>query len=218
MADDCSRDPDAVGRCPPYSTPVTAEPRFLASSHLTLLLVNEEHLRALLPGERIVASPPGASPLRAWLETGDPESYCGPLVISWVFFWHMSLWDEQGGYTYSPRFFARIISEGQDPFIMQMDAAWHERANTTMALIANKRTVHHIPLAYVQRFLFERGNVDVFVFPDWDFELLTMEVMLHPHCLRASRSLLGTALMDPQHRQKKRRDFGPSPPPDLGGR
>jgi hypothetical protein len=218
MAGDCSRDPDAVGRCPPYSTPVTAEPRFLASPHLTLLLVNEDHLRALLPGDQIVASPPGASPLRAWLETGDPESYCGPLVISWVFFRHMSLRDEQGCYTYSPRFFARIISDGQDPFIMQMDAAWHERANITMALITNKRTVHHIPLAYVQRFLRERGNVDVFVFPDWDFELLTMEVVLHPHCLRASRSLLGTALMDPQHRQKKGRDFGPPPPPDLGGR
>jgi hypothetical protein len=57
MADDLSRDSDAVGRCPPYGTPVTAEPRFLTAPHLTLLLVNEEHLRALFPGERISSLP-----------------------------------------------------------------------------------------------------------------------------------------------------------------
>jgi hypothetical protein len=218
MADDLSRDPDAVGRCPPYGTPVTAEPRFLTSPHLTLFLVNEEHLKALLPGEQIVTSPPVASPLHAWLATGDPEAYCGALVISWVFFRHMSLRDEQHCYTYSPRFFARVVSEDEAPFIMQMDVSWHERANATMGLAANSRTVHHIQLAYVQRFLHERGNVDVFVFSNWDFELLTMEVVLHPHCLRASRSLLGGALIDHQHREKKRRGFGPPPPPDLRGR
>jgi hypothetical protein len=59
---------------------------------------------------------------------------------------------------------------------MRMTAAWHEQANTTMTLAASGRTVHHIPLAYVHSFLCERGNVDVFLFPDWDFELLTMEV------------------------------------------
>jgi hypothetical protein len=197
MAGDFSRDLDTVGRCPPYGTLATAEPHFLASPHLTLLLVNKEHLRALLPGERIMTSPPEASLLRTWLDTGDPESYCGPLVISWVFFRHMSLKDEQGCYTYSPRLFARIILEGQEPVITQMDAAWHERANTTMALSANNRTVHHIPLACVQRYLRKRGNVDVFVFPNWDFELLTMEEVLHPNCLRASCSLLVGALIDP---------------------
>jgi hypothetical protein len=82
-----------------------------------------------------------------------------------------------------------------------------------MALAASGRSVHHIPLAYVQRYLHERCNVDVFSYPEWYFELLTMEVILHPHCLRASRSLLGSALVDPKHREKKRRDFGPPPVP-----
>ncbi len=52
MATDSKRDPDAVGRFPPYSgrvlSPRDVEPRFLDSPHLTLLLVNAEHLRAIL--------------------------------------------------------------------------------------------------------------------------------------------------------------------------
>ncbi len=102
MATDSKRDPDAVGRCPPYSgralSPRDVEPRFLDSPHLTLLLVNAEHLQAILPGERLVTSPPIDSPLHAWLTTGDPEAYCGPLVISWVFFKDMTLPDEEGRY------------------------------------------------------------------------------------------------------------------------
>ncbi len=124
MATGFNRDPDAVGWCPPYSgrvsSPRDVEPRFLDSPHLTLLLVNEEHLRAILTGERLVTSPPTDSPLHAWLSTGDPEAYCGPLVISWVFFFkHMTLRDEEGHYTYNPLFFARVVSPGQSPFVIQ---------------------------------------------------------------------------------------------------
>ncbi len=128
MADSLSRDPDAVGRCPPYSRkeagPADVEPRFLTSPHLTFLLVDVEHLRALLPGEWIVTSPPADSPLHDWLSTGDPEAYSGPLGISWVFLRDMSRRDEQGRYTYSPRFFARVVAEGQEPFSIQMTPAW----------------------------------------------------------------------------------------------
>jgi hypothetical protein len=138
MAADFKRHLDAVGRCPPRaSSPRDVEPRFLDSPHLTLLLVNEEHLRAILPGERLVNPPPPTdSPLHAWLSTGNPEAYCDPLVISWVFFRDMTLRDEEGRYTSNPLFFARVVSQGRRPFVIQMTSAWHERANSTMALPA----------------------------------------------------------------------------------
>ena len=223
MADDVNRDPDARGRCPPYFSPVITAPRFMNAPHLSLLLVNADHLGALLPGEERVTSPPVTSPLYDWLVTGDPEAYCGPLVISWVFFRHMSLRDNLGRHTYAPRFFARVISQGGDPFIIQMTSEWFERANETMALAACGRTVHHLPTEEVQSFLHYRGHRASPITPEWSFELLTMEVVLHPHCLRASRSLLGGALVQTGHRQVARRDgkktdFGPPPSPDLGGR
>ena len=102
--------------------------------------------------------PPTDSPLHAWLTTGDPESYCGPLVISWVFFKDMTLRDEEGRYQYNPLFFARVVSPGQQPFVIQMTSAWHERANTTMALPARGRSVHHIPARLVQVSLKARGH------------------------------------------------------------
>jgi hypothetical protein len=223
MATSFKRDPDAVGRCPPYSgrvsSPRDVESRFFDSPHLTLLLVNEEHLRAILPGERLVTSPPTDFPLHAWLSTGDPEAYCGPLVISWVFFQDMTLRDEEGRYTYNSLFFARVVSQGQRPFVIQMTSAWHERANTIMALPACGRTVHHIPAWLVQAFLQARGHFVHRPFPDWEFELLTMELVLHTHCLRASRSLLGGALLgSTTSLDLRRQDFGTPPPTDLGGR
>jgi hypothetical protein len=195
------------------------EPRFVHSPHLTLLLVDEAHLRALLPGERIVTSSPVSSPLHAWLSTGDPEAFCGPLVISWVFFRDMTLRDNQGRYTYNPRFFARVASEGQEPFSIQMTSEWHERANTTMALPACGQTVHHLPLRWVQAFLQARGHGDPHPTPDWDFELLTVKVVLHQHCLRASRSLLGGALLgSTSSLDLGTPDFGTPPSTDLRGR
>jgi hypothetical protein len=219
MAAAFNRDPDAVGRCPPYSRGDPVESRFVNSPHLTLLLVNDEHLRALLPGERIVTSPPDNSPLHAWLSTGDPEAYCDPLVISWVFFRDMTLRDDQGRYTYNPLFFARVASEGQDPFSIQMTSEWHKRANTTMALPTCGRTVHHVPLRWVQAFFQARGHGDPRPIPDWDFKLLTVEVVLHQHCLRASRSLLGGALLgSTTSLNLGKQGFGTPPSTDLGGR
>ncbi len=223
MAADFTRDPESVRRCPPCSmrasSPRDDEPRFLDSPHLTLLLVNEEHLRAILPGERIVNSPPPDSPLHAWLFTGDPEAYCGPLLISCVFFRDMTLRDEDGRYTYNPLFFARVVSQGHSPFVVQMTSAWHERANTTMTLPARSRSVHHIPGRLVPAFLQARGHYAHRPFPDWDFELLTMEVVLHPHCLRACRLLLGGALLgSTTSLDLSQQDFGTPPSTDLRGR
>ena len=214
-----NRDPDAVGRCPPYSMRAPVEPRFVNSPHLTLLVVDNAHLRALLPGERIVTSPPINSPLHAWLATGDPEAYDGPLVISWVFFRDMTLRDDRGRYTYNPQFFARVASEGQETFAIQMTSAWHERANATMALPACGRTVHHLALRWVQPFLQARGHGDPHPNPEWDFELLTMEVVIHQHCLRSSRSLLGGALLgSTTSLNENTQDFGTPPSTDLRGR
>jgi hypothetical protein len=223
MAADSTCDLESVGRCTPYSTrassPRDVEPRILDYPHLTLLLVNEEHLRAILPGEQLVNSPPRESPLHAWLSTGDPEAYCGPLIISWVFFRDMILRDEEGRYTYNPLFFARVVSQGHSPFVVQMTSAWHERANTTMALPARDRSVHHIPGRLVPAFLQARGHYDHRPFSGWDFELLTMEVILHPHCLRASRRLLGGALLgSTTSLDLSRQDFGTPPSIGLRGR
>ena len=81
MADDVRRDPDAVGRCPPYprrpigsSAPDT---RFGKAPQLALLVLSPEHVGAILKGERIVNAPPSASPLAAWLTSGDPEDFQG---------------------------------------------------------------------------------------------------------------------------------------------
>ncbi len=133
--------------------------------------------------------PPTDSPLHAWLSTGDPEAYCGPLVISWVFFRDMTLRDEEGRYTYNPRFFARVVSQGRRPFVIQMTSAWHERANTTMALPACGRTVHYIPLRLVQAFLQARGHCDQRLFPDWLGVRTPHDGGRPPHALFARLSL-----------------------------
>ncbi len=86
MADDFSRDPDAVGRCPPYPRqPLPAavsETRFLASSHLTVFLLSHEHMLEVLRGKRVVTTPPHHSPLAQWLCSGNPEDFDGPILIS----------------------------------------------------------------------------------------------------------------------------------------
>jgi hypothetical protein len=54
-----------------------------------------------------------------WLTSVNPEDFQGAIVISMIFFHHMSLRDSQGLYTYKPRFYARVTSEGVVPFTMQ---------------------------------------------------------------------------------------------------
>jgi hypothetical protein len=86
MAGDSSRDPDAVGRCPPYPRqplPVSvSETRFLASPHLTVFLLSHEHMSEVLRGERVVTAPPQHSPLAPWLCSGNPEDFDGPILMS----------------------------------------------------------------------------------------------------------------------------------------
>ena len=222
MADDVRCDPDAVGRCPPYPRrPIGSsapDSRFSKAPHLALLVLSPEHVGAILTGERIVNAPPPASPLAAWLTSGDPEDYQGTLLISWVFYRHMSARDEAGRYTYSPRFFARVSSEGIAPFTMVMSQEWHERANETMALPACGRSVHHVPRSWVLPMLVLKSQRDLPPYPAWEFELLTQEVVIHRHCLRASKPLVGSPLYGTKSVRSNGEDFGPPPPPDLGRR
>jgi hypothetical protein len=128
--------------------------------------------------------------------------------MSWVFFRHMTLRDEQGNFTYKPRFYVRVASEGIAPFTMEMPSEWHEKANATMALPACGRSVHHVPLRWVLPVLLRRGQREVLILPEWECEVLSHEVTIHRHCLRASKFLLGTAIYDD-------RDKAPQPQPDF---
>jgi hypothetical protein len=131
----------------------------------------------------------------------------------------MSLRDDRGHFSYNPRFFVRVVSDGLAPFTMLMDQEWHERANVTMALPACGRSVHHVPRNLVRPLLATRGQRDVPVFEDWEFEVLTQEVVIHRHCLRPSKPLVGTTLYDDKDLDPAPRpDFGVPPPADLGRR
>jgi hypothetical protein len=213
MADDLNRDPDAVGRCPPYPrqrVPASIfESRFLTSPHLTAFVLSHEHMIEALRGERIVTTPPRQSPLAAWLCSGNPEDFEGPLLMSWVFFRHMTLRDEQGNFTYKPQFYVRVASEGIAPFTMERPSEWHEQANATTALPACGRSVHHVPLRWVLPVLLRRGQREVLTLPEWECEVLSHEVTIHRHCLRASKPLLCTAIYDDRDRTSQSQpDFG----------
>jgi hypothetical protein len=169
--------------------------------------------------ERLVTSPPPSSPLAAWLTSGNSEDFDGPLIISWVFYRHMTLRDSQGRFTYKPDFYVRVTSEGLSPFTMRTTAEWHKRAESTMGIPACGRLVQHVPQAWVRPLLLNRWPRQLAPHPDWEFEILSMEVVLQSHWLRASRPLLEISLFKtdaPDAHSSS--DFGTPLPPDLGGR
>ncbi len=219
MADDLSRDPDAVGRCPPYaivSSPAT--PQFLSAPQLVLLVLSQEHMETFIQGEPVVTSPPASSPLAAWLTSGNAEDFEGPLIISFVFYRHMTLRDSDGRCTYKPNFYVRVTSEGLPPFTMHTTSNWHSKAKSTMGLPACGRVVHQVPRAWVRPLLLNRWTRVLPPHPDWEFEILSMEVVIHSHSLRASRPLLELSLFRQDSPGSSSSDFGTPPPPDLGGR
>jgi hypothetical protein len=63
-----------------------------------------------------------------------------------------------------------------------------------------------------------KAQRDLPPYPEWEFELLTQEIVIHRHCLRASKPLLGTPLYDARDARSSWEDFGPPPSPDLGRR
>ena len=198
MADDFSRDPDAAGRGLPYlrqPLPDSAsETRFWTSPHLTALVLSHDHMLEVLRGERVVTTPPPQSPLAPWLRSGNPEDFEGPILISWVFFRHMTLRDAQGAFTYQPQFYVRVASEGVAPFTMQMTAEWHGQANQTMALPARGRSVRHVPIRWVLPVLLLRGQREDLTLPEWECEVFSQEVIISRHCLRGSTHVVGRTL------------------------
>jgi hypothetical protein len=220
MADGLSRDPDAVGRCPPYATVTSSStPRFRSAPQLDLLVLSQEHVETIIQEERLVASPPAASPLAAWLSSGSSEDFDGPLIISWVFYRHMTLSDPQGRFNYKPNFYVRVTSDGLPPFTMQTTSEWHSKAESTMGLPACGRVVHQVPRAWVRPLLLNRWTRVLPPHPEWEFEILSMEVMLHSHFLRAARPLLGISLFKSEAEDSRSSpDFDMPSPSDLGGR
>jgi hypothetical protein len=214
------RDPDAVGRCPPYATITSSSmPRFLSAPQLVLLVLSQEHVETIIQEKRLVTSPPASSPLAAWLISGNPEDFDGPLILSWVFYRHMTLRDSQGRFTYQPNFYVRVTSDGLPPFTMQTTSTWHSKAEATMGLPACGRVVQHVPLRWVRLLLLNRWTRTLPPPADWDFEILSMEVMLHSHYLRASRPLLEMSLFKTDTPDaNSSSDFGTPLPPDLGER
>jgi hypothetical protein len=110
---------------------------------------------------------------------------------------------------------------------MVMSQEWHERANETMTLPAFGRSVHHVPPSWVLPMLILKAQRHLPPYPEWKFELLTQEVVIHRHCLRASKPLVGITLYDAKDVQitswsegvvGTNPDFGPPPPSDLGRR
>jgi hypothetical protein len=122
----------------------------------------------VLRGERVVTVLPKGSPLARWLNAGDPEDFEGPILISRVFFCHMSLRDNQSAFTYPTHFYVREASDGIAPFSMQMSSEWHEKANTTMALQACGRSIHHVPLRWVLPTLLRRDQHNTLTLPEWN--------------------------------------------------
>ena len=88
MFDDDDLDPEAAGRCPPYSDLIPSA-RFSAP-HLSLLVLRTEDVSALFPGDLVVSSPPTTSPFHAWMVSGVPGTFVGPMIHSMVFHRHLS--------------------------------------------------------------------------------------------------------------------------------
>ncbi len=121
-----------------------------------LLVLSQEHVETIIQGEPLVTSPPASSPLAAWLNSGNAEDFDGPLIISWVFYRHMTLRDLQGRFTYKPNFYVRVTSDGLPPFTMQTTSNWHNKAESTMGLLACGRVVQHVPQSWVRPLLLNR--------------------------------------------------------------
>ena len=80
MSDSADMDPEAAGRCPPYSD-LLPSARFSAP-HLSLLVLSRADVSSLFPDELVVSSPPMTSPFHDWMVSGVPETFVGPMLHS----------------------------------------------------------------------------------------------------------------------------------------
>jgi hypothetical protein len=178
MFDDDDLDPEAAGRCPPYSDLIPSA-RFSAP-HLSLLVLSTEDVSALFPGDLVVSSPPTTSPFHAWMVTGVPGTFVGPMIHSMVFHRHLSRRGLDDSRPYKPQFFARATSVGVPPFLISMRHEWFSSACDYAGVPALGHSVIHASSRQVQPFLNAGGHAppDWETPPDWLFEVLTKQLVI----------------------------------------
>ncbi len=178
MSDIGDRDPEAAGRCPPYSEQIPSA-RFSAP-HLSLLVLSTEDVSSLFPGELVVSSPPTTSPFHDWMISGVPETFVGPLLHSMAFNRHLSRRGSDNRFSYKPQFFVRATSTGVPPFLIAMQ---HERFSSACEYATRPalgRSVIHVDSLRVQPFL----NAGSHAPPEWEtptdwlFEVLTKQLVI----------------------------------------
>jgi hypothetical protein len=150
-----------IFRCSPYAhLPQPGKCR--APCHLTLLVINLEHLLGLFPGE--LSAPPPTSPLYDWMTNNIAESFVGALRVSWVFYRDAQQRDDRGDTVYHHQFFARVWAPNQGAFIMRMSSEWFEAARSYTDSPSLGICVHHVQPKFTPK--------------DWEFEMLTKLMVL----------------------------------------
>jgi hypothetical protein len=162
-------------RCSPYAhLPQPGKCR--APLHLTLLVINVEHLLRLFPGE--LSAPPTTSPFYDWMANNDTESFFDALCVSWVFYRDVQQRDDRGDTVYHPQFFARVSAPNQDTFIMRMTSDWLEATRRYTDSPSLGRCVHHVRGPMIKKTLRKQVHRPQFIPKDWELEVLTKLVVL----------------------------------------
>jgi hypothetical protein len=176
--EDPALDPEDPGRCPPYSDLIPSA-RFYAP-HLSLLVLSQEDVSALFPDDPVVSSPPTTSPFHAWIVSGVPGTFVGPMIHSMVFHRHLSRRDLDDSRPYKPQFFARATSAWVPPFLISMRHEWFSSACDYARVPALGHSVIHAGGRQVQPFLNAGGHAppDWETPPDWLFEVLTKQLVI----------------------------------------
>jgi hypothetical protein len=166
---------ETIFRCSPYAyLPQPGKCR--APCHLTLLVINVEHLLCLFPGE--LSTPPPTSPFYDWMANNKTESFVGALCVSWVFYRDAQQRDDHGDTVYHPQFFARVAVLNQDTFIMRMSSEWFEAARRYTDSPSLGRCVHHVRGTTIKKALHKQVHQPKFTPKDWEFEVLTKLMVL----------------------------------------
>jgi hypothetical protein len=166
---------ETIFRCSPYAyLPQPGKCR--APCHLTLLVINVEHLLCLFPGE--LSAPPPTSPLYDWMTNNNAESFFGALCVSWVFYRDAQQRDDRGDTVYHPQLFARVWAPNQGAFIMCMSSEWFEAARSYTDSPSLGRCVHHVRGTMIKRTLRKQIHRLQFTPKDWEFEVLTKLMVL----------------------------------------
>jgi hypothetical protein len=129
---------ETIFRCSPYAH-LPQPGKCSAPCHLTLLVINVEHLLLLFPGE--LSAPPPTSPFYDWMANNNTESFFSALCVSLVFYQQR---DDRGDTVYHPQFFARLSAPDQDKYIMRMSSEWFEAVRRYTDSPSLGRCVHHV--------------------------------------------------------------------------